>query len=83
MTYSIETKAPNNAALKGIILEYLEKRKRLTIGEAFMNFRLSGGHITKIISLLRKDGHNIMTVWDKSPIDKRRYATYHLIKETI
>lgn len=78
-----ETKAPNNTALKKIILEYLIKEKRLTIGQAFINFRLSGGHITKIISLLRKDGHKIATIWDRSPIDKRRYATYHLIQETI
>ena len=67
---------------KTIILAYLQKNKRLTIGEAFINYQLSGGHITKIISLLRKDGHAIKTVWNRNPVTKRRYASYHLIQES-
>lgn len=76
-------KAPSNVMLKKIILNYLEKRKRITLNEANYNFHLSGGHMTKIISLLRQDGIKIKTVMDKNPVDNRRYATYHLIQETV
>ena len=61
-----------------VILSYLEKNKGLSIGEAFINWQLSGGHITKLISNLRKQGHEIDKAWRHNPVTKRRYAYYTL-----
>ena len=63
------------------ILNYLIINKRLTIGQAFINWQLSGGHITKLISNLRKNKHEIKTVLKVNPVTKRRYAEYTLISE--
>lgn len=62
------------------ILNYLENSKNgLSIGEAFINWQLSGGHLTKLISNLRKDGVNIKTQWNKNPVTKRRFARYFIV----
>ena len=63
------------------VLEYLQKNDSLSIGEAFINWQLSGGHITKIISNLRKDGVNIVSQWRKNTVTGRRYKRYSLIVE--
>ena len=62
------------------VLEYLQKNESLSIGEAFINWQLSGGHITKIISNLRKDGNNIVSQWRKNTVTGRRYKRYSLAK---
>jgi len=62
------------------ILAYLEKNNSLSIGEAMLNFQLSGGHLTKLISNLRKSGHNIKTTRKPNPVTGRKYADYSLIK---
>jgi hypothetical protein len=51
----------------------------ISIGEAFVNWQLSGGHFTKIISELRRSGHNIKKEWRFNPVTKRRYARYFLL----
>jgi predicted ArsR family transcriptional regulator len=66
---------------KKTILEYLQKNESLSIGEAFINWQLSGGHITKIISNLRKDGVNIVSQWRKNTVTGRKYKRYSLITE--
>ena len=63
------------------VLEYLQKNESLSIGEAFINWQLSGGHITKIISNLRKDGNNIVSQWRKNTVTGRRYKRYSLVTE--
>ena len=69
---------------ENIILSYLEKsRNGLSIGEAFINYQLSGGHITKIISNLRKEGHKIETKRQINPVTGRRFARYILIEKAV
>ena len=60
-----------------VILSYLEKNKGLSIGEAFINWQLSGGHITKLVSNLKKQGHEIVRVFERNE-SGRRYARYFL-----
>ena len=61
------------------ILNYLQNsRNGLSIGEAFINWNLSGGHLTKLISNLRKDGVKIKTQWNRNPVTGRRFARYFI-----
>ena len=64
-----------------VILDYLKNNKRLTIAQALINWQLSGGHITKLISNLRKQKHDIKTIWKRNPVSGRRYVEYILISE--
>ena len=69
------------AQYKETILTYLAKENAsISIGEAFINWQLSGGHLTKIMSNLRKDGYNIVSQWRKNSVTGRRYKRYSLAK---
>ena len=60
------------------ILTYLEKHKNgISIGEAMLTWQLSGGHITKLVSNLKKQGHEIDRVFERNE-SGRRYARYFL-----
>lgn len=63
------------------ILAYLKKNASISIGEAFINYQLSGGHITKLISNLRKAGHKIETKRQRNPVTGRQYARYYYSAE--
>jgi hypothetical protein len=66
-----------------VLVNYLSNSANgLSIGEAFVNYQISGGHLTKIVSNARKSGHNIVKQWRINPVTKRRYARYHLIPVT-
>jgi Helix-turn-helix domain len=64
---------------KETVLTYLQKEgASISIGEAFINWQLSGGHLTKIISNLRKDGIKIHAEWRRNSVTGRRYKRYKL-----
>lgn len=63
----------------GIILNHLKKVGTISIREGMDDYNLSGGHLTKIISDLRKNyGWNITMKWQRHPITKQRYARYYM-----
>ena len=64
---------------EAILVSYMENSANgLSIGEAFVNWQISGGHLTKIVSNARKNGHNIKKVWRSNPVTGRRFARYFL-----
>lgn len=66
-----------------VLVNYLENSANgLSIGEAFVNWQISGGHLTKIVSNARKAGHYIVKQWRINPVTKRRYARYHMVPVT-
>ena len=68
-----------NTVNEATILAYLENASNgLSIGEAFINYQLSCGHLTKLISNLRKQGHEIDTIRQKNPVTGRQFARYFL-----
>ena len=66
-----------------MVLDYLKSNAHgLSIAEAFINWQLSGGHISKLISNLRKrDDVKIKSQWRTNKITKRRYVRYILESE--
>lgn len=66
-----------------MVLDYLKSNPHgLSIGEAFINWQLSGGHISKLISNLRKrDDIKIKSQWRTNKITKRRYVRYMIVEE--
>ncbi len=67
---------------KETVFTYLQKEgNSISIGEAFINWQLSGGHLTKIISDLRKEGIKIDAQWRKNTVTGRKYKRYSLITE--
>jgi hypothetical protein len=61
------------------ILKHLRKAGTISVREAMDDYQLSGGSLTKAVSILRKEGYLINTVWGKHPITKQRYARYKLM----
>jgi hypothetical protein len=39
---------------------------------------MSGGSLTKYISMLKRDGRDIVKVWKVHPLTGKRYARYYL-----
>lgn len=60
------------------IFSHLTRVGSITIREAMDDYNISGGHLTKIISRLKKEGHEIVTEMKTHPITKSRYAKYVL-----
>ena len=60
------------------VFSHLQKTGAISIREAMDDYGLSGGHLTKIISRLKRQGHEIVTEMRKHPITGRKYARYYL-----
>lgn len=74
VTYTGTRLGPNHNK----VLQHLEKTGTISIRDAMDDYGLSGGHITKIISDLRKAGYIISREFRKHPVTGRRYARYRL-----
>ena len=70
----------NIMALKAKILSHFEIARTITIRDAVINYGISGGTFTKIISELRRDQHRIIRTWKKAPTGTR-YACYTLVEK--
>ena len=55
---------------------HLQSVGNISIREAMDDYGLSGGSLTKVISDLKKAGHNIVKAFRKHPITGKRYARY-------
>lgn len=62
-----------------VVHDHLTKVKTISVREAMDDYGLSGGHITKIISNLRKAGVPVEKQMRKHPVTGRRYARYYLM----
>lgn len=60
------------------IVDHLNKTGSISIREAMDDYNISGGHLTKIISDLKKKGMVIHREFKRHPINNRRYARYTL-----
>lgn len=64
---------------KAAILNHLNKVGSISIREAMDDYGMSGGSLTKYMTILRREGHSIHRESRKHPISGRRYARYHLV----
>ena len=64
--------------IQSTIFNHMQKIGSISIREAMDDYSVSGGHLTKIVSVLRRQGHIIHTAMCKHPITGRRSARYHL-----
>lgn len=69
------TKLNNQTA----VLAHMKRVGSISIREAMDDYGMSGGSLTKYISLLRKAGNSIHKEVRKHPITGRKYARYHLM----
>ena len=69
----------NIMALKDKILSHFEMVRTITIRDAVIEYGISGGTFTKIISELRREQYRIVRTWKKSPTGTR-YACYTLVE---
>jgi hypothetical protein len=60
-----------------IVAAHIEKTGSISIREAMDDYSMSGGSLTKYVSMLRRSGNKIEKVWKIHPITKRRYARYY------
>jgi hypothetical protein len=63
------------------VLEHLHKVHTISVREAMDDYAMSGGHLTKIVSVLRQHGHPIKRHFRQHPITGKRYARYYLVPE--
>lgn len=61
------------------VLAHMRKVGSISIREAMDDYGMSGGSLTKYISMLRSAGHAIHKEVRKHPITGRKYARYHLM----
>lgn len=62
-----------------VVKKHLEITGTISIREAMDDYGMSGGSLTKYISILRRQNVNIERVFGKHPITGKRYARYYLI----
>jgi hypothetical protein len=60
------------------IVLHLNKTGSISIREAMDDYSMSGGSLTKYISMLKRDGRDIVKVWKIHPLTGKRYARYYL-----
>lgn len=71
-------KKKNMNGPKAVVLNHLRKTNSISIREAMDDYNISGGHLTKIISRLKKEGIKVDRQFCKHPVTGRRYARYAL-----
>ena len=54
----------------------------MSIREAHAEFGMSGGSVTKTISVMRRNGMKIDREWRANPLTGRRYARYYIADES-
>lgn len=54
----------------------------MSIREANSEFGMSGGSVTKTISVMRRNGMNIVKEWRSNPLTGRKYARYNIADES-
>jgi hypothetical protein len=62
------------------ILNHLTKARSITIREAMDDYNMSGGSLTKGISILRAMGYPIQRTFHAHPVTGQRYARYTLLQ---
>jgi hypothetical protein len=64
---------------KASVLAHLQRVGSISIREAMDDYGMSGGSLTKYISVLKTEGHTIHKEVRQHPISGRKYARYHLV----
>jgi hypothetical protein len=65
-----------------IVLNHLSTTGSISIREAMDDYGMSGGALTKYISILRRDYDlNIITQWKSHPVTGARYARYRYVSD--
>jgi hypothetical protein len=59
-----------------VIASHIARTGSISIREAMAEYSLSGGSLTKYISIMRRNGAKVKKVWYVNPISGRRYARY-------
>ena len=62
--------------IKAKVLKHLTKKGNISPREIYLDYH--AGSPTKIISDLRKEGHNIISETKKHPTTGQRYVRYHM-----
>ena len=62
-----------------VVKKHLDITGTISIREAMDDYGMSGGSLTKYISILRRQNVDIERVFLKHPITGKRYARYYLI----
>ena len=62
--------------IKAKVLKHLAKKGNISPREIYLDYH--AGSPTKIISDLRKEGHNIISETKKHPTTGQRYVRYHM-----
>lgn len=62
--------------IENIVLSHIKTTGSISIREAMDDYGISGGTLTKSITLLKRKGNDIRTIMKKHPITGRRYARY-------
>lgn len=61
-----------------MVKSHMETTGSISIRDAMAEHGLSGGHLTKLISTMRRDGLAITSEWRRNPITGRRYKRYSI-----
>lgn len=62
-----------------LVLNHLNRVGSISVREAMADYGMSGGHLTKIISILRNDRQiDIVREMKRHPLTKTKYARYFL-----
>jgi hypothetical protein len=59
------------------VLLHIRKLGSISIREAMDDYSMSGGSLTKYISILKREGNDIVKVWKIHPLTGKRYARYY------
>lgn len=59
------------------IVNHLNKLGSISIREAMDDYSMSGGSLTKYVSILKREGYDIVKLWKIHPLTGKRYARYY------
>ena len=62
--------------IKAQVLNHLKKHGNISPREIYLDYH--AGSPTKVISELRKAGHNIVSITKRHPTTGQRYVRYHM-----
>lgn len=62
----------------GLVKAHLETIGNISIRDAMAEYGMSGGHLTKVISTMRRNGLPIVKDMRKNIITGRKYARYYI-----